>query len=108
MYSRTTAALLASRVRSLVGPVDRAGLRVVAADLGVSEGDLREVLEYQTPYPAVSVLAALVAAYGVDAGWLLTGQYSLATHRADEELDEPPKTRIARLIRQMDERADRW
>jgi hypothetical protein len=28
-----------------------------------------------------------VAAYGVDAGWLLTGEYSPSTYRADEEVD---------------------
>jgi hypothetical protein len=44
------------------------------------------------------VLAAIVAAYGVDAGWLVTGVYSPAIHRADEEVEEPAKTRVARLL----------
>ena len=98
MYSRIAAAELAQRVRSLVGPTNRANLRLLAEDLGVYEGDLREILEYQTRYPSVPVLAALVARYGVDAGWLLTGQYSPATHRADEELEEPPRARVLRVL----------
>ena len=44
------------------------------------------------------VLAAIVAEYGVDAGWLLTGEYSPSTHRAEEEAKEPPKARVARRL----------
>jgi transcriptional regulator with XRE-family HTH domain len=95
MYNRSNAALLAARIRSIVGPTDRDSLRALARDLGVESGELREILEYATPYPSVSVLAAIVAVYGVDAGWLLTGEYSPATHRAQEEFDEPPKARVA-------------
>ena len=98
MYTRKSAGELAARVRSLLGPTDRFTLRAKADDLGISEGDLREIVEYQTPYPSAVVLAALVATYGVDAGWLLTGQYSPAAHRADEEVDEPAKSRVARVL----------
>lgn len=107
MYSRRTAAELAARVRSLIGPVDRAALRTTADELGVHDGDLREIVEFETRYPAVPVLAALVATYGVDAGWLLTGDYSPATHRADEELDEPAALRVARRFRDLDPPAAR-
>jgi hypothetical protein len=99
MYrSRQNAASLAARVRSLLGPADRAAVRRLAADLEVREGELREILEHETPYPSASVLAAIVAAYGVDAGWLLTGEYSPATHRAEEELEQPAIARVARLL----------
>jgi len=101
MYSRLNAALLAARIRSLVGPTDRDSLRRLACDLGVHDGELREILEYLTPYPSTSVLAAIVAAYGVDAGWLLTGEYSPSTHRADEEVDEPPKSRVTRFLAEL-------
>ena len=98
MYSRPNAALLAARIRSLVGPTDRNSLRRLACDLGVHDSELREILEYHTPYPSTSVLAAIVAAYGVDYGWLLTGEYSPATHRAEEEAEEPPKSRVTRFL----------
>ncbi len=98
MYSRIAAAQLASRVRSLLGATDRLTLRRAAEELGVAEGDLREIVTYETVYPAVSALAAIVALYGVDAGWLLTGEYTPSTHRADEELGESPKVRVARYL----------
>lgn len=98
MYSRPNAASLATRIRSLVGPTDRDSLRRLASDLGVCDGELREILEHLTPYPSTSVLAAIVAAYGVDAGWLLTGEYSPSTHRAEEETEQPPKSRVTRYL----------
>jgi hypothetical protein len=99
MYrSRNNAAALAARVRSIVGADDRDATRRLASELGVRETELREILEYETPYPSTAVLAAIVAAYGVDAGWLVTGVYSPAIHRADEEVEEPAKTRVARLL----------
>ena len=98
MYSRITAARLASRVRSLLGVTDRLALRRAAEELGVAEGDLREIVTYETVYPAVSALAAIVDFYGVDAGWLLTGEYTPSTHRADEELGQSPKMRVARYL----------
>jgi len=101
MYSRKSAAELAGRVRSLLGPADPFTVRRVASDLGVHEGDLREILQYQTRYPSVSVLAAIVSVYGVDAGWLLTGQYSPATHRAEEELAASAKARVARVLEEL-------
>jgi hypothetical protein len=104
MYSRKSAAQLAARVKSLIGPVDRATIQRVAWDLGVHVGDLREIVEYQTRYPSVVVLAAIVDAYGVDAGWLLTGQYSPSTHRADEELEAPGKWRVIRLLEDLEGR----
>jgi hypothetical protein len=99
MYSsRQNAAALAARVRSLVGPRDRDSTRRLASELGVHQAELREILDYETPYPSAAVLAALVAAYGVDAGWLLTGEYSPATHRAEEEVGEPAGARVARQL----------
>jgi len=104
MYSRKSAAELAARVKSLIGPVDRATIQHVARDLGVQAGDLREIIEYQTVYPSVVVLAAIVDAYGVDAGWLLTGQYSPTTHRAEEELEAPGRLRVSRHVEALEGR----
>ena len=101
MYTRQSAADLAARVRSLVGPADRATTRHAAADLGVAEGDLREIVVYETPYPSVAVLAAVVAAFGVDAGWLLTGDYNPSRHRVQEELEAPAGSRVAGILGQL-------
>lgn len=103
MYSRPNAASLAARIRSLVGPTDHESVRQLACDLGVQDGELREILEFRTPYPSTSVLAAIVAMYGVDAGWLLTGEYSPSAHRAEEEAEVPPKSRVARFLDNMSE-----
>lgn len=99
MYSRTSASELATRVRSLLGATASATLQETSLELGVSEGELREIVQDETRYPSVVVLAALVATHGVDAGWLLTGSYSPATHRATEEADTPPRIAVARLLR---------
>ena len=106
MYSRSSAAQLAARVRSLLGAPDRDAIRSVASDLGVAEGDLQEIVQYETRYPSASVLATIVAYYGVDAGWLLTGNYSPSLHRATAETDERPKALVAQLLREVGDQAD--
>ena len=99
MFSARNASELAARIRSLLGSDNPAELHDIASTLGVSAIDLREILVYNTPYPAVQVLAAVVAYYGVDAGWLLTGEYSPTTHRANEEAGQPAKVQLDKLLR---------
>jgi hypothetical protein len=99
MYDSASAAQLAARVRSLIGGRDRRLVNRAAATLDVHAGDLWEIVEHATPYPSVPVLAALVAGYGVDAAWLVTGGYDPSAHRAAEELDEAPRIVVARLLR---------
>lgn len=99
MYSSRSARELAARVRSLTGPGNQDRWPELAEQLGVRTLDLREIVEHATPYPAVAVLAAIVAYYGVDAGWLLTGEYSPVLHRADEETAQPPRARVTQLLR---------
>jgi hypothetical protein len=101
MFTRTSASQLAARVRSLLGATDAdaSTLHEAADSLGVHVGDLREIVQYETVYPSVVVLAAIVATYGVDAGWLLTGTYSPARHRASEEAAEPASAAVARALR---------
>jgi hypothetical protein len=99
MYSPRSSAELAARVRSLIGPGNRDRWREAADELGVPTGDLVEIVQHATPYPSVSALAAIVAYYGVDAGWLLTGEYSPALHRADEEAGQPAADRLTRFLR---------
>jgi len=107
MYSRSTAAQLAARVRSLIGGDGPAEVHEAALELGVSERDLVEIVTYETRYPASAVLAALVAHHGVDAGWLLTGQYSPSLHRATAAEAETSRSVVDRLLREVSEvRAD--
>jgi hypothetical protein len=107
MYSRLTAAQLAVRVRSLIGGNGPAEVHAAALDLGVSERDLVEIVTYETRYPSSAVLAALVAHHGVDAGWLLTGEYSPSLHRATAGQTEASRSVVDRLLREVSEsRAD--
>lgn len=108
LLSRTKASQLAGRVRSLLGPLEGADLVAAATELGVTAGDLREIVVHQTPYPSTAVLASIVAAKGVDAGWLLTGEYSPATHRAAEEDGSSPASRVTRLLRDAEETTGAW
>ena len=107
MYTRLTAAQLAARVRSLSGGGGPSEIHEAALELGVSERDLVEIVAYETRYPASAVLAALVAHHGVDAGWLLTGEYSPSLHRATAAGPETSRTVVDRLLREVSEvRAD--
>jgi hypothetical protein len=99
VYDRKSAAALAERVRSLVG-TERTDWDLAAARLGVAGGDLREVVEYQTRYPAPRVLSAIVAFFGVDASWLVTGRYDPTMHRRVEEEGIPAREVIDRLLRE--------
>jgi hypothetical protein len=99
MFSSNSAAQLAARVRSLIGDVDPARERELADELGVSVIDLREIVLHETPYPSVPTLAAIVAYYGVDAGWLLTGDYSPSLHRANEEAGQSASAQVMQHLR---------
>ena len=101
MYSRLTAADLATRVRSLIGGDGPSEVHEAALELGVSERDLVEIVKFETRYPASAVLAALVAYHGVDAGWLLTGEYSPSLHRATVEASETSRSVVDRLLRDV-------
>ena len=101
MYTRMTAADLAARVRSLIGGDGPSQVHEAALELGVSERDLVEIVKYETRYPASSVLAALVAYHGVDAGWLLTGEYSPSLHRATAEATETSRSVVDQLLRDV-------
>jgi hypothetical protein len=99
VYDATTAAGLAARVRSLVGR-DLAAWDAAARDVEVVLGDLREIVEHETIYPKPDVLAAIVAYYGVEASWLLTGEYDPIAHRRVEEDEIPAREVVDRLLRE--------
>lgn len=76
---------IASRLRGLIGGQEQGDLGAVAARLGIDEVSLRMSIDPLAPYPTLDVLLAIVAHYGVDPTWLMTGEYSSASHRMAEE-----------------------
>ena len=72
---------IAARLRELIAAQDQGDLGALARRLGVEEVSLRMSLDELSPFPTVDVMIAFVAAYGVDAKWLLTGTYDPVIHR---------------------------
>lgn len=72
---------IAARLRALFAKPDDQDWEVVAERLGVSELALRMSIDTLEPHPAVEVVAAAVAHYGVDPTWLLIGEHDPDTHR---------------------------
>jgi electron transfer flavoprotein alpha/beta subunit len=91
-------AAIAARIRGLIAG-QAESLEATARLLGVDEIALRISLDELAPYPTVEVIAAVVAKYGVDPCWLLTGEYNSEVHRAMLEFrtDELPSA-INRLV----------
>ena len=81
---------IAGRIRGLTaGQGDYAA---VARMLNVPEMALRISLDEIAPFPTIDVIAAVVAKYGVDPCWLLTGEYNPDLHRTmlNANTDELP------------------
>ena len=88
---------VAARLRALLAGQDDQDLAATAQRLGVEEVSLRMSIDEDAPYPTLDVLIAIVATYGVDPKWLLTGEYDAATHRRVLDAD-------ARVVGQVLER----
>lgn len=76
---------IASRLRGLIGGQEQGDLGAVASRLGIDEVSLRMSIDPLAPYPTLDVLAAIVAHYGVDPTWLITGEYNPGSHRTAVE-----------------------
>jgi hypothetical protein len=72
---------IAARVRGLLGGQDSGDVATTARRLDVEELALRMTIDEDSPHPVVDVLVAVIATYGVDPTWLLTGDYDAQTHR---------------------------
>jgi hypothetical protein len=66
----------------------RQDMPAIATRLGVEEPALRMSLDASAPYPTSEVLLAVIRYFGVDPGWLLTGEYSRETHAEAVAADE--------------------
>ena len=73
---------IAERIRGLIAGQDAGDLAATAKRLGVDEVSLRMSVDELAPYPTIDVLAAVVAHYGVDPSYLVSGKYDEHTHRA--------------------------
>lgn len=86
---------IAERLRKLLPTQD---LSATAERLGVEELSLRMSIDELSPFPTIDVLAAVIMCYGVDASYLLTGEYDPATHR---KLGDADKSVIAETLEQF-------
>ena len=78
---------LAARVQGLIHGSYKGDLAAAAERLRVEEEDLRALVE-GTDQPHLGVLAALIREFGIDACWLLTGEYDYGLHRRALEVEE--------------------
>ncbi len=72
-------AAVAARIRGLIS--GQGDIGEVAARLHIDEVALRISTDELSPYPTMNVIRAVIREYGVDPSWLLTGDYSAASHR---------------------------
>jgi hypothetical protein len=78
---------IARRIRGLASLTDKAVLAKTAARLGVTEQELTETIDAESPTSAVKVVRAVVRVYGLDPSWVITGRYDSETHRAAMQPD---------------------
>lgn len=74
-------------MRGLVAGQDAGDTAATARRLDVEELALRMTIDETSPHPVIDVLTAVIAHYGVDPTWLLTGDYDAGTHRAAADAD---------------------
>jgi hypothetical protein len=89
---------IAARIRGLIAGQEGGHPALIAERLEVDEVGLRMSIDELAPNPTVDVIAAVVAAYGVDPCWLLTGEYDPATHRALPEDRHSAALAVSRLM----------
>lgn len=90
---------IAARIRGLLsGQDDGSDPALCAKRLHVDEIGLRMSIDDLAPNPTIDVIAAIVATYGVDPTWLLTGDYDPATHRSVLEERDSVEATVSRLM----------
>ncbi|HEY4213046.1 MAG TPA: hypothetical protein VGM84_16315 [Steroidobacteraceae bacterium] len=72
---------IAARVRELLAIQHPQEIIELARRLNVSELSLRMTIDDLSPHPTIEVLSAVVAHYGADPAWVLTGVYDSGQHR---------------------------
>jgi hypothetical protein len=101
---------LAARVQGLIQGRFAGDVRTAAQAVEVDEKELRDIVEHATDHPSLDVLAAIVRRFGVDACWLLTGEYDWKSHRLqlvqeeEEHDDQAPKNALLRFVNPAEHR----
>lgn len=90
---------IASRLRGLIGGQEQGDLGALASRLGIDEVSLRMSVDPLAPYPTLDVLAAIVAHYGVDPTWLITGEYNSGSHRTAVESEAKAVESMREMLR---------
>src|SRR5688572_27155848 len=85
---------LAARVAGLMHGQFGGDVRAAAHALDVDPDELYRIVEDHTHYPNIDLLARLVTRFGVDASWLITGEYDWRAHAAALENDAPPDRQL--------------
>jgi hypothetical protein len=92
---------LASRVAGLIHAQFGGDLRVAARALDVDADEIYRIVAEETAYPNIDLLAKIVNRFGVDASWLITGEYDWRTHMgvlADAEEGRTDNGLLLRLV----------
>jgi hypothetical protein len=97
---------LALRVQGLIHGQFGGDLTRAARELGVDETELRRIVVSASESPRLDVLAAIVRELGVDACWLMTGEYDWDAHRrqlelADEDGDDTGAAPVVRALARL-------
>ena len=87
---------VAARLRELIG--SDSDPAEIASRLRIDEAALRTAIDVESPRPTMDVVIAVVREYGVDANWLLTGDYDLATHRRALAADRAGTIQVIRDV----------
>lgn len=80
---------VATRLRELIGGLDAERVTKASERLRIDELSLRRSIDDVSPHPSLEVMVAAVREYGVDPNWLLTGDYTAASHRRAMEEGVP-------------------
>src|SRR5688500_15552866 len=91
---------LAARVAGLIHGQFGGDLHAAARALDVDPDEIYRIVEDHTAYPNIDLLARIVKRFGVDASWLITGEYDWRTHVAVLDDDAPNEERqlLLRLV----------
>ena len=88
------------RVAGLIHGEFQGDLGLAARELHVSPEQLKRVIEGDDEVPSATILAAIVSRLGVDANWLITGEYDWRAHSGALQSPLTPSEQVG-LVRKL-------